>query len=420
VAPLGAYWDWLVGHQLHWKPPPVWSFAIWNPAEYAWLGPAPALWWLGLWGLGLAGAVLALRAFRGASAGARGALLFGPLALVGLLLAYLLRHDLWAQLPDVEQFPSLNARYLIPLVPTLFLCIAGGLGRLGAARGPAIWAAWSLLALMVVYGGVQRLSQWQRLRTEVFGLRIYQPDGWADRSVPGGEPRQRLRRMQYRPTDLEAALGFLEGHEDSYPECRLDHVLETGRRLGLALKHGGQLDPWLARLQPQVDDHAELRHLAEGMSWGLVGARAEGLPEAPQRMAQPSWTLPGLEDALWQALGRRSWELFPVAEDGTHGEAPDARLWEGVCQARGAFWVQGLRGEIGERPKPQPIAGIAGECQREGAFWQGAGGAWAHYAGCGMQELEGLLALEGVVQAPACRGLQEACVLLRRVEVPCP
>lgn len=170
------------------------------------------LWWGGLLALALVGAASALRDSRR----------FLPLALLALLCAYALRYDLWRDTLPLASYDAFNLRYRVPLWILLSAC---------AACAP-IRVALPVAALLGGAGLVLRVSAWTPGATPL-DRPLYEDDGWPDRTVPTGQPPQRLDRLMGRPSDIEAARRFLDAHEDPLPECRDLHEAELRRREAL-------------------------------------------------------------------------------------------------------------------------------------------------------------------------------------------
>ena len=327
LAPVGRWLDWLGGDYLRW--------GLWDPKDYG--DVSAGWWWFALWGLAGWGAVK--RPWR-----------FAPLAVGALAVAYLVRFDLWKHLPDAPDQPFLNLRYLAPLVPLLVLCAAT------RAR---------LLAVpLVVFGLGLRLGTWDGLQIQRVGERVYAHDGWPDRAVPSGQPPQRERRRWGRRSDLEAARAYVQGHGDALPECRLDHLFELGRRVGLALEQSPHAVPEaLAGLELQP---LEVRFVADGIAKALV--REDGSDWDARPSVAP---LGSFADEIDEALARRvaaQLELRPADAD--------ARGW---CEGRGEAWVREVSDD-GARPvsrqEPPELAGCS-------TLAGGVGWAWPRYVGCG-------------------------------------
>ncbi len=293
-APLDRLVDWFTG--------PMLRDGLWSPFDYGDLGPWPELWWGVLWGLAAVGLVGAVRRRPGTD---RGATLFGPLAIGGLVVAYALRFDLWHQLPDSATDPSLNLRYLSPLIPMLWLVAALAPGALTARpRGGRV--ATGLLALLVLGGTAARVGQWEHGHGPSLTAGVYAHSGWPDRTVPAGRPPQPLPRMWFRPADLQAARAFLGDHSDVLPECRWDHWQELGRRLGLAAARTPETVPpqsaWLAELPEDVPRDL----VADAFVKAWVSEDGSGLDQVPARAAALEAQAPGWGAAITAAAARRA------------------------------------------------------------------------------------------------------------------
>ena len=371
LAPAGAWVDWLWGPYLRW--------GLWDPSDHGAGTHLRGAWWFLFWGLGLLGLAGSLR--RRGPKPARLAAAFAPVGLAALLVAYAMRYDLWSHLPEVPSKPTLGLRYRAPLVPLLALGVAA------TTRQRRPLPALGLL-LLVGFGLSRRLALWERPRTELSGLRVYAHDGWRDRSVPLGQPPQRLARKQGRHQDVEAGLAFVEGHRDPFPDCRADHLFELGRRMGLAVVEGGPAavaERW-SRLGPLVEDEGQERLFADGMASVLVEPEGGGLPG----MALLIGDLPTpWGPALGRAAGRR------VAAQVAGSEAP--AIQAGICEARAGFAL-----DAG--------AALAPACPDPAAWAWGLGFAWARSRGCGGADAAELSTLGG---APATAGWSVGCALLR-------
>ncbi|RME24781.1 MAG: hypothetical protein D6798_10440, partial [Deltaproteobacteria bacterium] len=350
-------------------------------------------------------------------------------SLAALIVAYALRYDLWQHLPEVPARPTLGLRYRAPLVPLLSLG-----GAIAMARGVAAprWRTLALAAAMALvgFGGWRRVALWKEVRGAVLGLHVYAHDGWRDRSVPTGEPPQRNAREQGRPADIRAALDFLQGHEDTWPECRLDHIFETGRRLGIAARRRGLagVAPFVARLEADIADDgrrdsagvdAARWFLAWGMAWELVAKDGTGLRRAEELRA-------GLGDsplaaALGAAAGRRLAEDLPPGAESSLSLSPP--VLDGLCEERGATRAA-VRSRLGSHT-PDPVVDpavdeAAGTCLEVASYWWGVGRGWARHVGC-RPRARALLAREaGVFGSAAAAGLAFGCRVDRGLVLPLP
>ena len=374
-APFRAWVDWLWGDYLRW--------GLWDPADHGDGTAARGAWWFGLWGLGLVGLVGAVRRRRWGSRAARMARLFAPVGLAALLVAYALRYDLWSHLPEVPSQPTLGLRYRAPLVPLLSFGVALAVGwRRAATAG---------LALLVAFGLVRRAALWDTVHGELPGLGVYAHDGWRDRSVPLGQPPQRLARAQGRPQDIEAGLAFVEGHTDPFPDCSRDHLFEVGRRLGLALAAGR--DPGadaLTRALEAADSVVSKRILGDGVAAVLVDPEGVDLARAVAATAALPDPWPTL---VGDALGRRVAAHVPDPESGV--------VQSGVCFARGRASVLDGSGT------PEPCA--------EGVSWlMGRGYGWAAARGCSEADLAALThGQRADLTVAAAQGWTLGCAALR-------
>lgn len=354
AAPLDELWRWLAGDFLRaglW-PHDVPEVAGRISTEYPDTGVLPSVWWGALWLLAIAGMGLALAALRNRQSRSPSALLFGPLAFIGLLGAYWLRHDLWVEAPEDVTFASFNLRYRTPLVPMLMLCVT----PLAAWRSGR-WVVWPLVGGLALFGTGMRALQWDEFRQGHDGLQVYLADTRPDRTVPTGQPPQRRVQSQGRPQDVRAALEYLASHEDPLPECRADHLLETGRRIGLGAHH-----PEVLELAAQLELEPEQRRLvAEGIARHLVDEDG-----TPHNLESTLAALAGpLGDDVAHEVGRRANSI----------EHADPRMARGACERRAEEAVS-LATSGGERsPGPLPSDACDG--------WDdGIGRGWARYVSC--------------------------------------
>jgi len=159
---------------------------------------------------------------------------FVPLLLMGLLSAYFFRFDLWDDNPIVRGFDPFNMRYRAPLFPILALAAAMTSGVVDdASIFRRISAA--VVVVLIASGFALRAGSWHIGTEKVHKVSAVPIDGRVDWSVPEGEPPQRLARTMGRPEDVEAALEFLESHDDGLAVCTDLHHAELGRRVALAL-----------------------------------------------------------------------------------------------------------------------------------------------------------------------------------------
>jgi hypothetical protein len=366
-APPGALVEHLFGEVLR--------DGLWAVGDYGESGAGPTLWWFLLWALAVAGLIGVAR--RGRKAGIAG--LLAPVGLATYLSVLALRWDWWEWLPDVFVNDAFNLRYRAPLIPLLALGAALLAGR-SRRHSPVL----VLVGLLSIYGLGRRALTWTGGRGEPATLRVYQPAGWPDRSVPTGEPRQQLARKQGRPQDLEAAFSFVESHQDPIADCRWDHLFEVGRRSGLARDQDAQV----ARVLPLLaDDWGGRRRWADGYAQALIGEDGSHDPVtlAGELDAVEARAV-GLGDVLGAAAGRRAAGAWRPEQDATHLPPLDPRVRAGVCEARGLARMDGLTGH-GERPPPalefQPDVGNeAGQCAGTQGFVRGLGVGVARFIGC--------------------------------------
>ncbi len=209
IAPPGALVRWLATD--------FWSGGLAPGLPQGEISALSVAWWGSLALLSLAGIAAAPRRFA-------------PLALLALIAAFALRFDLWDDNPVIAAYDSFNLRYRAPLVPLTAL-----LAALAASRWPRPALAIGLAAAAL--GLSQRVTAWSgpagEWRAPAHGVN-HEPDP----TVPSGQPPQRLARMQGRPADISAAQTFIEGHADPLQDCRLLHIAELGRRVGIARGRG--------------------------------------------------------------------------------------------------------------------------------------------------------------------------------------
>lgn len=270
LAPPGAMGRWLVGDFISgtlWRGVPPW---------------ASAMWWFGLVGVAAAGVLMTLR--RGERAWP--ARLFVPVALLGLILAYGLRYDLWDDNPVVRGFDPFNLRYRAPLFPLLALGAATAIGLSRHQRLRKICLG--VMVLLMGTGITLRMSTWRIAgHAPVHAMGVYAPDAVPDVTVPEGNPPRRLPREMGRPKDIAAAVSFLEGHTDRFEDCRAHHEIELGRRLGIA---------WVQDPE-RADVRRVLRSLSSEADATVAGWIATGFAR--------SVVLPGGEpDPRWSPGGR--------------------------------------------------------------------------------------------------------------------
>lgn len=361
VAPPHRYVDWLWGPYLQW--------GLWDPADHGDGGRLRGAWWFAFWAAGLVGLVPALLGVARRSAGgwtqaraSRGRQLaraYAGLGLLVLLAAYAVRFDLWSHLPEVPSQPTLGLRYRAPLVVLLG---AGAAMWVGRTR-----AAWLAVGPLVAFGLSMRLGLWDDVHAEVLGLGVYGHDGWRDKSVPLGQPPQRLPRGQGRPQDIAAGVAFVATHDDPWPACAGDHLFEVGRRVGLGMAdRGPTVADWDA-LDGLLEHPDDRRLLLDGVVSALVtpeGAGLEGLvswqPALPSLWAEP----------LLEAAGRRV-----AGQVRTHNNASVQR---GLCTAAGDRWLTELRAQAGRQAAmAHDLDNTCGE-----GFPNGAGWALAREVGC--------------------------------------
>lgn len=373
-------WDWLAGPWLRQH--------LWEPADYGDVTGWATLYWAALWGLALWGGVrVAMPAVLGKPRAPLFPALFAPVSLGVLIAVYLVRYDLWWNLPDPYVNAAFNLRYRTPLVPLLALSAAA------AAGWPWVRKRWRVVALgglsvVVAIGLTLRLSQWTEWRGASMGLSVYLHGGWPDKTVPLGNPPQPLRRMQGRPTDIAAASAWVTGHDDALEDCRFDHVYELGRRVGIAAQDPARTD--IAVLARQGvgslrDRPLEVRFFADALARGLMRDSGEQVPHLSARL-DALRDVGGLDDAVGRGAGRRAARSFVAEHDVAHQTRLDPRVWHGVCEGRGVHHAKAVTTEGRHKPTdvvPRDLLlSDAGACWGTTDYARGLAFAWGRYVGC--------------------------------------
>lgn len=386
LAPPEALWDWLAGPWLRQN--------IWDPTVYGDVSAVATLYWAGLWALALWGGVrLVLPVWLGRPRAPVFPALFAPASVVVLIGVYVLRYDLWSNLPDPYVNGAFNLRYRTPLVPLLALCAASAVG-LSTSKTASKWVSWGSVALLCTVGLGLRLSLWTEVRTAAVGLRVHQHAGWPDKTVPLGSPPQPLRRRQGRPTDVAAAVDWITAHEDPLADCRYDHIYELGRRVGIGAQDPTRADTAeLARhaLEALSEDALEYRFFTTAIARGLVRDDGEVSPVFAERLEALSRAQHGLDDAVATAAGRRASGAYLPEQDSHHLDVLDPRVWAGVCEGRGQARIasltdEGLRAPRFDGAHPRALldaqAGRCADLAHVDHYLRGAAFAWARYVGC--------------------------------------
>ncbi len=389
LATPAELWDWLAGSWLRQN--------IWEPTVYGDVTGWATVYWATLWALALWGGVrIALPAVLGRPRAPLFPALFAPVSLLVLVVIYEVRHDLWWNLPDPYVNAAFNLRYRTPLVPLLALCAATGAGWPWKRRR---WTALSMasLSLVLAIGLVLRFGQWTEWRSATVGLSVYLHGGWPDKTVPLGTPPQPLRRMQGRPTDVQAAAGWVTGHDDALVDCRFDHIYELGRRVGIGAQDPTRTDiaelaeAGLASLR---QDALERRFFADALARGLMRDSGEQVPHLVARLDELRG-LDGLDAAVGRAAGRRAARAFAPERDAEHRSTLDPRVWSGVCEGRGAHYATAVTEEGRHAPAevvPEALLHAdAGDCLDTEAYASGLAFAWARYVGCDPHAEEALV-----------------------------
>ena len=356
LLPLAAYYedkpgatdatlDWWTGRQLA-MPAELWDWLagpwlrahIWEPGDFGDVTGWATVYWGLLWALALWGGLrVALPAIFGRPRAPLFPALFPLVSLSVLVVIYAVRHDLWWNLPDPYVNAAFNLRYRTPLVPLLALCAAGAAGWPWEQRRSRVLSAGALMVVLGV-GLTLRFGQWTEYRPAAVGLSVYLHGGWPDKTVPLGSPPQPLRRMQGRPTDIAAASAWVTGHQDALVDCRYDHIYELGRRVGIGAQDPARTDIGeLARqgLASLGTDPLEHRFFADALARGLMRDSGEQVPHLVSRLNDLQG-LNGLDEAVGRGAGRRAARAFAPERDAEHQARLDRRVWDGVCEGRGA------------------------------------------------------------------------------------
>ncbi len=390
-----ASMDWWTGRQVagmpelaDWLGGPWLRDNLWDPTVFGDLGATPGLWWAALWALATLGMGRILIQWRwGVNRPPSALAAFLPLSLLSLVAVYWLRYDLWSNLPDPYANGAFNLRYRTPLVPLLTMSAALAIGW--PWRRPLLRAiVLGIGGAMVLFGGAQRVGLWTSPQWALVGLGVYQHDGWPDKTVPTGTPPQPLRRGQGRPTDIHAALGWLDAHEDPLADCRLDHSYELGRRLGLraADPTADDIAPFAQDGWTTTDPGPGRTLFAQGIARGLMQDSGEQLPHLSQVLDTLDQAVPGLGTTVGIQAGARAHRAFHPEQDDHHRAILDPRVFAGVCQGRGEALVRG-RSEDGRRTLddtlPEDSGLETGTCELDGTFANGVASEWASWGGCG-------------------------------------
>jgi len=366
---------------------------LWSDFVNGGLWPEAGLWGPGLpsaavWGAlaacALVGMALSLRDTKMDWGVDRGAASFAPAALLALLLAYALRHDLWSDSFPLDTYDFFNLRYRAPLMVLIALgaaLAAGRPGRVGAAAA-------LIVATAAGFGGAQRTTTWLAGPRAPLDVRVAAPDGAPDPTVPSGEPRQRNPWQQGRDADLDAAVAFLAEHTDPLPDCRRMHIGELGRRAGVGLSGDAVSGERVVALAAATAP-ADRRALYDGLGHGL-SRRTPSL--ALTEKLSPLDGDPQLAAEVAAAVGRHLAGRLTPAEAEQSGL--DARIIAGLCEADGADWLrETLRGAS---RGAGTLSAPATTCPHPSGWWAGVGWAWAGSMGCeDTAALEALEALGG-------------------------
>ena len=380
LAAPADLWDWLAGPWLRQN--------IWETGEYGDVAGWAGLYWALLWVLAWIGGVrLLLPVVWGRPRAPAFPALFAPASLVVLVGIYWFRYDLWWNLPDPYVNAAFNLRYRTPLVPILALSAAAAAGWPGMRKRVAV-GVWSALAVVLAVGLTLRFGQWTEWRSASVGLSVYLHGGWPDKTVPLGTPPQPLRRMQGRPTDVAAASGWVTGHEDVLVDCRFDHVYELGRRVGIGARDPSRTDIAELAAEGQAalrEDPLEHRFFADAIARGLMLDSGEEVPQLVARLEELRG-LQALDVQVGRGAGRRAARAFAPARDEEHIARLDPRVWQGVCEGRGAHHALVVTSEGRHRPRAVVSVALleadAGACLGGEDYARGLVFAWGRYVGC--------------------------------------
>jgi hypothetical protein len=366
------------------------------------LASAPTVassYWAALWLLALAGTVLACSDAwrrRGESPSAvHAARWFGPLALAGLLLAYLLRHDLWAEAISHPQPSFYQLRYLAPVFPLLALCAVITL-RVRGLR----WLVMAAILAMSGLGITERVSAWRAPKLALLDRAAIDPYSVQDMTVARH--------------GAEATIAALGEHDPGAASCHLTRLGSLGFLLGDATGTGG--DPaLLARSLEAFPSPVEQRVLLDGTMRGVHASppqraracRALGHGEPPLVEAPA-----GHEEAWRRAHGR--WALRFCNRESTvalrRGVEPGTQA--GMCEEAATIAVEVL---TALEPVPsadgmlQALLRLPPACHGHPAAFEGLGWAWARRAGCSNASANHLHAIVGQGGAIAHEGAAQAC-----------
>ena len=213
------------------SPAPIAAWLAWWSEPFlpgrSWLHGDGLLRWVGAAATGVVAGLACLglasvRQIRGR--GRVGPVLVGG-GLLGLGIATLLRHDLWADNPMLMGFDPFALRYRAPALPLVLLGAALASVRSRVAAGLALAVA--------AFGLQQRVGEWWSGEGLDLGAPLEVTALAPDPTVPEGTPPRRNPDRMSRPVDIDAARSFLDGHVDGVPACRAVHAAELGRRMGL-------------------------------------------------------------------------------------------------------------------------------------------------------------------------------------------
>ncbi len=381
LSPPGALFDWLGGQWL--------LENIWEPTEYGDVSSVSMVYWWGLWVLAILGGLrIFLPVFWGRPRVPLFPAAFAPVSLLVLIFVYVIRYDLWWNLPDPYVNAAFNLRYRTPLVPLLMLCASTAMGWPWRRQVTRVLVPLGGVGL-VVMGISLRLGQWTEWRAASVNLGVYLHGGWPDKTVPLGNPPQPLRRMQGRPSDVSAAATWVNGHSDVLVDCRYDHIYELGRRVGIGAQDPDRSDivPLAESGYAAVDSEGlEGRFFADALARGLMRDSGEQVPHIVTRLDELS-RIPGLDDAVGRGAGRRAARAFAPERDDEHQQRLDQRVWAGVCEGRGEYHVKAITHDGRTAPDPSVprdlLAADAGTCRNNLDFLRGVVFVWPRYVGCG-------------------------------------
>ncbi len=412
---LGELPHWLAGRNL--------LRTLWpeQTGEVPALGP-PGTYWFGLWGVALLGVAMAartgcLRLWKNAGSTnmppndgpwRAAAFVFGPLALAGLVAAYVFRHELWTSSLGARDF--FNLRYLSPILPVLAICAAAS--QLTAT--PRFLRDTSLILLLGIgVGGFWlRARDWGSPRTHQLGLTILE-----DNASDG------ITLYRHGIPDLVV---HLESATEEPGMGRNQHFFVLGHDI-----HGDQ-KKWASHRAEYILNLArtedESRSVLEGFSHGLAreldrdSGHCEPL-EVERVLVEACVKLrcrkaPGSRRALAVALLNAARTTCDVREWGPSLPEGTASMADGFCEFRGQDAVRDMVESGGMRvPSSEQLDALElleRGCHDEPSFSYGMGWGWAHWVGCTPESRSILTEWAGsATNTEVKAGLEDGCRVYR-------